>query len=229
MSISIPQSKLDEIRNLIQKVLPRKTITRRKLESVIGKLSYIADCIRSARLFIARLLELLRSVKRKNHHINLNAEAKKDLRWFLKFMDRYNGRTAIPEDDWCSPDEIMASDSTLVGIGGVHWSSSGMQYFHEVIPPEWKDQHICVYELLAILVCLHTWSSRNQNKRILMQCDNLSCVLLLNTGTQDNRLPDLLSRIDLLANAHDKLVSELPDNAERVLVEEQAFELDFSV
>ena len=88
MSISIPQSKLDEIRNIIQKVLPRKTITRRKLESVIGKLSYKADCIRSARRFIARFLELLRSVKRKNHHINLNAEAKKDLRWFLKFMDR---------------------------------------------------------------------------------------------------------------------------------------------
>ena len=51
----------------------------------------------------------------------------------------------------------------------------------------------------------------------------------MHISTQDNRLPDLLSRIDLLANAHDKLVSELPDNTERVLVEEQAFELDFSV
>ena len=172
MSVSIPQSKLDEIRNIIQQLLSRKTITRRKLESVIGKLSYIADCIRSARLFIARLLELLHSVKSKSHHLNLNSEAKKDLVWLLKFMDRFNGRTAILEDDWCSPDEIMASDSTLVGIGGVHQSSSGMQYFHEVIPLEWKDQHICVYELLAILVCLHTWGSQNPNKRILMQCDN---------------------------------------------------------
>ena len=45
----------------------------------------------------------------------------------------------------------------------------------------------------------------------------------------ENRLPHLLSRIDLLTNVHEKLVSELPDNAERVLVEEQAFELDFSV
>ena len=128
------------------------------LESVIGKLSLIADCIRSA-----RLLELFRSVKRKSHHINLNSEAKKDLVWFLEFMDRYNGRTAIPEDAWCSLDEIMASDSTLGGIRGVHQSSSEMQYFHDVIPPEWKDQHICIYELLAILVCLHTWESQNRN------------------------------------------------------------------
>ena len=78
-------------------------------------------------------------------------------------MDRYNGRTAIPEDAWCSLDEIMASDSTLGGIRGVHQSSSEMQYFHDVIPPEWKDQHICIYELLAILVCLHTWENQNRN------------------------------------------------------------------
>ena len=93
-----------------------------------------------------------------------------------------------------------------------------------------------------------------------MHCDNLSCVLLLNTGrckdkltnciarniwligaeynnqleavhisTLDNRLPDILSRMNLLAKAQEKLVSELPDNAKRVMVQGQAFELDFSI
>jgi hypothetical protein len=81
MSISIPADKLTEIRQIIEKLL-KKTVTRKKLESIIGKLSCIADCIRSARLFISRLLNLLRTVYRKSHHINLNTEAKKDLNGF---------------------------------------------------------------------------------------------------------------------------------------------------
>ena len=82
MSISIPADKLTEIRQIIEKLLLKKTVTRKKLESIIGKLSCIADCIRSARLFISRLLNLLRTVYRKSHHINLNTEAKKDLNGF---------------------------------------------------------------------------------------------------------------------------------------------------
>ena len=77
MTISIPSKKLAEISGIIHNLLKKKTITRKKLESLIGKLSYIADCVRSSRLFIARLLALLRTVSRKNHHVNLNSEAKK--------------------------------------------------------------------------------------------------------------------------------------------------------
>jgi hypothetical protein len=68
MSISIPADKLTEIRQIIEKLLLKKTITRKKLESIIGKLSHIADCIRSARLFISRLLNLLRTVYRKSSY-----------------------------------------------------------------------------------------------------------------------------------------------------------------
>ena len=86
MSISIPADKLTEIRQIIGKLLLKKTVTRKKLESIIGKLSYIADCIRSERLFISRLLNLLRTIYRKSHHINLNTEVKKDLKRFLRLM-----------------------------------------------------------------------------------------------------------------------------------------------
>jgi hypothetical protein len=68
MSISIPADKLTEIRQIIEKLLLKKTITRKKLESIIGTLSHIADCIRSARLFISRLLNLLRTVYRKSSY-----------------------------------------------------------------------------------------------------------------------------------------------------------------
>lgn len=89
MSISIPADKLTEIRQIIGKLLLKKTVTRKNLESIIGKLSYIADCIRSARLFISRLLNLLGTIYRKSHHINLNTEVKKRVKTVFK-IDEVN-------------------------------------------------------------------------------------------------------------------------------------------
>ena len=87
---------------------------------------------------------------------------------FLKFMDKYNGRTAIPEDDWCSLDEIMYPTP--------HWCSSVVGWV------------AVVYDLQGILVCLSVWGSLKPNMRILMQWDNLSWVLLLDTGRCKHKL-----------------------------------------
>jgi hypothetical protein len=182
MSISIPADKLTEIRQIIEKLLLKKTVTRKKLESIIGKLSYIADCIRSARLFISRLLNLLRTVYRKSHHINLNTEAKKDLKWFFKFMTEFNGRTTIPDHLWSEPDQLMQTDASLLGLGGVFHDSGCTKLFHCAIPASWSGHHICVYELLAIFIGLRVWGPILQDKRLLLQCDNSSSVILINTG-----------------------------------------------
>ncbi|CAG2216299.1 unnamed protein product [Mytilus edulis] len=183
MTISIPNDKLCEIKGVIEKLLTKKTITRKKLESIIGKLSYIADCIRSARLFIARLLALLRTVSHKGHHINLNGESKKDLKWFLKFMTRFNGKTTIPEHIWTKPDQLIQTDASLSGIGGIFYNSCITEYFHCDIHTSWSGHHISVYELLAVLISFKVWGKKLQNKRIVLQCDNSSSVSLLNTET----------------------------------------------
>ena len=76
--MSIPTAKLTEIKDLLKKFYNKRTCTRKQMESLIGKLCFIADCIRAARLFISRLLEKLRTVSRPRHH-SLSSDAKKDL------------------------------------------------------------------------------------------------------------------------------------------------------
>ena len=46
--------KVLDIKSILIKFLNRKTCTMKQLESLIGKLCYIADCIRAIRLFISR-------------------------------------------------------------------------------------------------------------------------------------------------------------------------------
>lgn len=182
MTVSIPSYKLSEIRLVLLKFYGRKTCTRKQLESLIGKLCYIADCIRSARLFISRLLERLRSVKHARHHINLNSDVKKDILWFLKFMEYYNGVSVIPESLWSQPDQIIATDACLEGIGGLCYQVESVQVFKCKIPSLWQGCHISVLELLAVFVALQLWSEFCVNKRLLIKSDNSSTVSLLNSG-----------------------------------------------
>ena len=62
----------------------------KQLQSLLGQLSYIHKCVRPARVFLNRMLKLLR----KNHdkvHIHLTPEFMRYLRWFEKFLKIFNG------------------------------------------------------------------------------------------------------------------------------------------
>ena len=96
-------------------------------------------------------------------------------------MDNLNGKTTIPDHQWCEPDHMIATDATLQGLGWICHKASGTQVFHCNVPKHLEGTHIGVYEMLAILVGLRTWANYYKDKRILIQCDNSSCVSLLNT------------------------------------------------
>ena len=49
---------LHEISALVDKWLSNRTYTRTQLESLIGKLQFVAACVRPGRIFISRLLNL---------------------------------------------------------------------------------------------------------------------------------------------------------------------------
>ena len=97
-------------------------------------------------------------------------------------MDNFNGKTTIPDHQWCEPNHMIATDATLQGLGGICYTTSGTQVFHCNVPKHLEGTHIRIYEMLVILVGLRTWANYYKDKIILIQCDNFSCVSLLNTG-----------------------------------------------
>ena len=63
MTISVTQERMDEISELLKK-WERKSVCRKKgLQSLIGKLCFVCKCVRQSRVFLNRLLEVLRSVE----------------------------------------------------------------------------------------------------------------------------------------------------------------------
>ena len=57
LTLEIPEEKLKEISLLVKIWLEKKSATRHQMESIIGKLKFVAQCVRPGRVFISRMLE----------------------------------------------------------------------------------------------------------------------------------------------------------------------------
>ena len=77
---------------------------------------------------------------------------KKDVMWWYNFLPIYNGVSLMLYEEWCEPDEICSSDSSLQGCGGF-WQG---KYFHTAFPEKFhNDQfHITILEMFAVIICL---------------------------------------------------------------------------
>ena len=97
-TLSIPPEKLHDIMQAVRHRLSKDIASKRQLKSILGLLLYIHKCIKPARIFLNRMLDLLRSCYG-HQKIKLTPDFKRDLRWFTKFLPTY----------------IMASDCITIG------------------------------------------------------------------------------------------------------------------
>ena len=59
MTLEVSPQRLAEITEELEKWLIKDTVKRKQLESLIGKLSFVSNCVRAGRVFIARLINEL--------------------------------------------------------------------------------------------------------------------------------------------------------------------------
>ena len=225
MTISIDTQRLSEILQLVSNWLCSTNCTKRELQSLLGKLNFVSQCVRSGRIFVSRLLNWLRDFP-DNGKIVIPTDFKRDLFWWQEFLPSYNGISMILSDEFSNPDQLFSVDACLTGCGG--WMDG--RYFHCSFPEFILDQnlHINLLEMLTIVVALKLWGKHFTNLKVIIYCDNMVSVRVLNTGATrneflqsclrevcwiaavnnfelkakhisgcDNRLPDLLSRWDL--------------------------------
>ncbi|CAG2216422.1 unnamed protein product [Mytilus edulis] len=183
MTMEVTPDRLVEIFDLVSFWLNKDTASLKEVQSLIGKLNFIASCVRPGRIFISRILNFLREFKNEDCILEVSVELKHDLLWWSEFLEIYNGVSLLNLQEWTQPDEYMASDACLVGCGGV----SNGQFFHCVFPDFIVQQnlHINALELLSVIVCLKLWGQRG--RKICIQCDNMVSVQVINQGKSRSR------------------------------------------
>ena len=181
MEMSVPPEKITEVKAEILKWLRKTTISKKDLQSLLGKLFWVARVVRYARAFMGRLLNQLRSLS--NLHdgkkVKLTEESLKDIKWWGMYLEHFNGVTMIVNEEPIllsyeqlldSPEKICAGDATPTGGGAWH----GSEYWCGPLPDHLLDPRIPIHlkEFWMVIVSAKVWGNVWSGKVITIFCDN---------------------------------------------------------
>ena len=192
MMMTITDDRLVEIRSIIHEWLRRKTATLHDMQKLLGKLNFICGTVRAGRVFVSRMINKMRNMPTKGKR-RIDASFYKDLIWWNKYLEEFDGVNIIPRYDWSRPDGEFSTDSCLTGCGG--WSQG--DFFHAKFPSSIINRHgvhINKLEALALVVALRRWIGKFLNRNILVYCDNQPTVDIINTGRAWNTFAQAILR-----------------------------------
>ena len=169
--LKIPDEKMAEIKSLCKNLAQKITATKQQLQSLLGKLLYIHRCVRPSRLFVNRMLALLRS-SHNDHHIQLTDTFQRDIAWFNVFLDKFNGKTMIHHQG--SPQIHAFVDASLSGVGAI-WEDN---VYAATYPPDFTHTLFTIVhlELINIWVMLNIWGKYWCHKLVKIWCDDEAVV-----------------------------------------------------
>ena len=215
-TVAVPDEKLEEIVTIVEEWQGKKRTNKVNLQSLIGSLQFITKCVRQSRIFLNRLLETLRAMKAKKY-IKLSTSFQKDIRWWSRFVKKFNGVSFIPSFVWDEPDVSFSTDSCLTGCGGI----CGFEFFHAVYPDLILNQGLPIHklEMLAVLIAVRIWGKCFQGMKLQIYCDNSAVVDVINSSkTRDPFLATCLRELwlEVSYNSFELRAVHLPGEENRV-------------
>ena len=179
MSLEVSEHRRQELMLLITRWLDKMQFTLKQLQVLIGKLSFIMNCIRAGRIFMNRMLGVLRTIK-DDKPIAMNQQIKHDLHWWAAYLPKFDGISILWLQDCLTIDHWLASDASLTGGGGTH----DKQYFHLRFSDRiLKDtEHIAQRELLTTMIAIKLWAPELKGKIVKFSTDNQWSMHAINSG-----------------------------------------------
>ena len=112
----------------------------------------------------------------------LTPDFKMNLRWFAKFLPKYNGVSLYNNN---LVDLTLELDVCLTGFGG----RCGCYVYHMPIERGFRNWTIVHLEMVNILIAIRLFTSLWASKKILIRCDNEAVVTVHKSGkTRDLHL-----------------------------------------
>ena len=199
LTLEVSEERVRECMTLLDEWLGKEMARRKEVESLVGKLAFMAACVRPGRLFISRLLEFMRGLP-KAGRCEVPESVRKDLWWWRRFLPGYNGVSMMLWQGWSLPDEVVATDACLQGCGA--WFQTRQEYFHAQFPESVTSKSLSInaLELLTVIVAAKVWGKLWRGLRIVIHCDKETSVTVLNTGRSHNSfLQGCLRELELVA------------------------------
>ena len=205
--ICLPKEKIDKALEKIGKVLnkPKKKITIHELQKICGLLNFLGQAIIPGRAFTRRLYAYTsgKPSLKPHHHIRITSEMRLDLELWRTFLNHQMifSRSFMDVTKIYTAQEVEfysdASKNPKLGMGAVCQNSWIMQQWNESFIRQ-KDPSIEYLELYALGIAVVQWINRFSNKRIVIFCDNISVVHMINNTSSNCKHCMSLIRVVLL-------------------------------
>jgi hypothetical protein len=185
-TLSLPEDKLCALLEGVTAVLGRRTVGRKALQQLVGRMQWASKVVYGGRVFMRSLLDGLSTVQHPGHHVSLSSLMRADLRWWLEHASLHNGRVSLAP---AAPAFFVYTDACLaptpsIGVfcagGFVSLQGPALAALGLPLPPAGAD--INVWECFAILAAVQLFAAWWRGARVLVLCDNASTVAWLSGG-----------------------------------------------
>lgn len=176
LTISASSARVSAILAEISEILKRKFVPFPKLESLVGKLSFVAQIIAGGRTFLRRIFDAFPTSR--SGKIPISPGIRADLSWWLRFLPIWNG-TARMVPDFSRPRVAFTSDASDLACAGVLKDRALVHAWS----PKQLAWHINIKELWSVYHCLRLWSHQFRGAFAIVGCDNSAVVSWINNGT----------------------------------------------
>ena len=184
MTCSIPSTKLEEIRQDLAKFSGRKRASKVQLQSLVGRLSWVARVIPAGRVYLRSLILGYSSLMSPRHKVRISTEMRNDLAWWATLAPVLNGRMRIKDS---RPIQNVTTDACVAGGGG-HFGGDWFYIDWKADCPELSDCHINYKEALCVVLAARRWAPWWANHRVFIYTDSLAAKGMLCKAKSNHQL-----------------------------------------
>ena len=167
MTLSIPNEKLSQLRSTAASWTTKVSASKRDLQSLIGKFSWAAKCVKAIRPCLRSLIDLQKPLKRQSHRVRLPAAVRLDLQYFAMWCVRFNGVALIPSTAKSLPQTSLYTDASQTA-GAAYYNTDFVYSCWAQDCPNIAGECIHVKELCAVLLAFRRWAPVWAHQHILV-------------------------------------------------------------
>ena len=169
MEMRVDKEKCDELRIELASWCKRSVATKTEIQSILGKLMWVAKAVKLSRCFVLRIIAESKSLSTQKQKSVLSEEIKKDLLWWYTYLLVFNGTELL------IPDTVqvqIAGDACPTGLGCCNFEVK--EYFSRKFPRTLCDPKIPIHikEFICVIISARIWGESWTGKRVEIFCDN---------------------------------------------------------
>ena len=159
----------------------RSPYTKKQLQSLLGKLSFMTTCVKPGRIFMTRLLNTLRSFSKSRSSCLISDDMRADISWWSSFVPLFNGVSLMKASSCDFSDLHFTTDASLTEDGAICLDERfHFQFSSDILT---SASHISSLKLYTIVVAVQFWAPKLRHQKFIMSCDNQSTVTVINSGS----------------------------------------------